>query len=119
MSQTLFLILATSMWTIGLYLASEPDEILHTVRKITTLVLGDYWSSPVLSCPYCMPSLHGFFICLVFHYYMGFHIAWYWYGMQWVFVAASSSALNYVLYNLIRILKGYANLFDNEVNAEK
>lgn len=113
MTVTLFLVLATSLWTIGIFMASREGSLLGKIGVASDKLLG-HWNRPVLGCVFCMTSFHGFIICILFNLYFGFYTAWYWYALQWLFVAASASALNYILYNLIRILIGYASLFDEE-----
>jgi hypothetical protein len=123
MQQTLFLILATSMWTVGLYLATGKGQILHGLSDMIERVAGPTLNYPILGCPYCMPSVHGFLICQIFHAFYGFTIAWYWYYLQWIFIVPCSSALNYIIYNLIRILKAYGDAYaapeksDEEINT--
>lgn len=107
------------MWTIGLNLAAQEGEILGPAKKLSARIFGDYWNSPILGCPYCMPSVHGLFISLIYHLYYGFPLQWYWYAVQWLFIVSSSSFLNYILFNLIRILKGYAALFDEQASCSE
>lgn len=114
MAQTLFLILATSLWTIGIFKATGEGHRLHGLSVAAARLLGQSVTKPIFGCPYCMPSFHGYFIVGLFHLFFGFHVPMYWYVLQWLFIIPCASALNYILLPLMRILMGYADLFDEE-----
>jgi hypothetical protein len=111
-----FLIIAiVSLWTLGINLATREGEILFSLKGSLTKMLGEKLTSPILGCPYCMPSVHGAIIVFTFHFlFGGFPLPLYYYLLQWLFVTAASSTVNYIFFNLIRILLGYAELFEQK-----
>ena len=116
MQNTFLLILITSLWTVGIFLATSEGEILHGVKVGFQKALGEKWSQPFISCPYCMPSVHGLLICATYHLYRYelYHVlpVWPWSLLRYLFVVVAASTFNYILYNLIRSLMGYASLYD-------
>lgn len=49
--------LSLSLWCIGLKLAQEDGMILAPLKRAKWY--ASYWAKPVISCVYCMSSVHG------------------------------------------------------------
>lgn len=118
MHHTFLLVIAVSLWTVGLSLATRKGEVLYGTKKSLEKTLGPYWYQPILGCPYCMPSFHGLVTCLMYHlynyYFFHFYPSWPWAVVQWIFIVPAASAINYILINLIRILLSLAEAYDSE-----
>jgi phosphate/sulfate permease len=92
---------------------------LHGIRTRLLKWFGETIVNPILDCPYCMPSVHGLGIVLLWHYKKGL-LSWQLWSdilMVWAFAAVSAVALNYVLLSVIRYLLAKAAFFE-KLNEE-
>lgn len=93
MTDYLIWIILTSVWCYGFHNAFEPDMILSKAGDYLRSKVSENLLKAFISCPMCMPSVHGTFIYL--HACQGDYSVT---GCLMFIVCASG--INYVLYNL-------------------
>lgn len=112
LTQSFLLILATSLWTLGLWYASDDEMLLHPLRLFLDHQLGDL-AKPLLTCPYCMPSVHGFMVVTVYHAYREDAVSAAFF-LQLIFVAVSAVFFNMLLISIVNALQWVVQYFENE-----
>ena len=62
----ILLLIIGSLWIWGVFAVFDEGNILGYVRANFEGVLGVWILKPVFGCPYCMASIHGFAIGMIY-----------------------------------------------------
>ena len=115
MTQILSLILITSIWVLGLTIATQEDMILYSWRQWGDKKHeeGKKWIEPVILCFWCMPSIHSI-VGYLFGIGIGVinHFEW-----KLVFayplVVMGSSMLNGLIWGTHKLIEAKTHYFNN------
>lgn len=58
MTTLINIILVTSIWCLGITIATQKDMVLHFIRRWAEQK-DSKWFEPIVICPWCMPSIHS------------------------------------------------------------
>jgi len=62
----ILLLIIGSLWIYGVFAAFDEGNLLWPIRQRLESLNIEYITKPLFGCPYCMGSVHGFIIGLIF-----------------------------------------------------
>ena len=117
----LSIISITSIWVLGLTIATQEGMILYSIREWGDKIhsKGNKWIEPIILCHWCMPSLHSI-VGYAFAYKIGVidFVSW-----QIVFmyplVVMGSSMLNGLVWGIHKLIENKSSYYEHVENIER
>lgn len=112
----LSLILITSIWVLGLTIATQEDMLLYGFREWGNKKQkeGKWWTEPLILCFWCMPSLHSL-VGYGFAVGMGIITSFEWKLIfMYPLVAMGSSMLNGLIWGVHKMMEAKTNYYNSQ-----
>lgn len=70
----ILLIIIGSLWIWGIFALFDEGNLLWFIRERAEKDGAGYMIKPFVSCPYCMSSIHGFWISIAYYGFDQFYL---------------------------------------------